>query len=131
MDYQEVIKNARENIGPYCKACPVCNGAACGSTMPGPGAKGTGKLAMRNYEKWQEIRINMDTIYGQKAISTQTELFGKTFSYPVFAGPVGAVKLHYGEKYADQEYNEILLRGCAEKGIAAFTGDGTDYNVMI
>ncbi len=131
MDYQEVIKKARGNIGPYCKACPVCNGAACGSTMPGPGAKGTGKLAMRNYEKWQEIRINMDTIYGQKAISTQTELFGKTFSYPVFAGPVGAVKLHYGEKYADQEYNEILLRGCAEKGIAAFTGDGTDYNVMI
>ena len=124
-------QNARGNIGPYCKACPVCNGAACGSTMPGPGAKGTGKLAMRNYEKWQEIRINMDTIYGQKAISTQTELFGKTFSYPVFAGPVGAVKLHYGEKYADQEYNEILLRGCAEKGIAAFTGDGTDYNVMI
>lgn len=62
MDYQEVIKNARGDIGPYCKACPVCNGAACGSTMPGPGAKGTGKLAMRNYEKWQEIRINMDTI---------------------------------------------------------------------
>lgn len=131
MDYQEVIRNARGNIGPYCKACPVCNGIACGSTMPGPGAKGTGKLAMRNYEKWQEIRINMDTICEQRPICIQTELFGKTFSYPFFAGPVGAVKLHYGEKYTDQEYNEILLRGCAEKGIAAFTGDGTDYNVMI
>ena len=97
MDYQEVIRNARGNIGPYCKACPVCNGIACGSTMPGPGAKGTGKLAMRNYEKWQEIRINMDTICEQRPICIQTELFGKTFSYPFFAGPVGAVKLHYGE----------------------------------
>lgn len=131
MDYQEVIKNARGNIGPYCKACPVCNGAACGNTMPGPGAKGIGDLAMRNYRKWQEIRINMDTICEQKELNTEVELFGKRFSYPFFAGPVGAVKLHYGEKYTDQQYNEILLKGCADSGIAAFTGDGTDYNVMI
>lgn len=131
MDYQEVIKNARGNIGPYCKACPVCNGAACGNTMPGPGAKGIGDLAMRNYRKWQEIRINMDTICEQKELNTEVELFGKRFAYPFFAGPVGAVNLHYGEKYTDQQYNEILLKGCADSGIAAFTGDGTDYNVMI
>lgn len=131
MDYQEVIKNARGNIGQYCKACPVCNGAACGNTMPGPGAKGVGDLAMRNYRKWQEIRINMDTICEQKELNTEVELFGKRFAYPFFAGPVGAVKLHYGEKYTDQQYNEILLKGCADNGIAAFTGDGTDYNVMI
>lgn len=131
MDYQEVIKNARGNIGPYCKACPVCNGAVCGNTMPGPGAKGVGDLAMRNYRKWQEIRINMDTICEQKELNTEVELFGKRFAYPFFAGPVGAVKLHYGEKYTDQQYNEILLKGCADNGIAAFTGDGTDYNVMI
>lgn len=131
MDYQEVIKNARGNIGPYCKACPVCNGAACGNTMPGPGAKGGGDLAMRNYRKWQEIRINMDTICEQKELNTEVELFGKRFAYPFFAGPVGAVNLHYGEKYTDQQYNEILLKGCADNGIAAFTGDGTDYNVMI
>ena len=131
MDYQEVIKNARGNIGPYCKACPVCNGAACGNTMPGPGAKGVGDLAMKNYRKWQEIRINMDTICEQKELNTEVELFGKRFAYPFFAGPVGAVKLHYGEKYTDQQYNEILLKGCADNGIAACTGDGTDYNVMI
>lgn len=131
MDYQEVIKKAAGCIGPYCKACPVCNGAACGNTMPGPGAKGSGTLAVRNYQKWQEVRINMDTICGQKPVDTSTELFGKKFAYPFFAGPVGAVKLHYGDKYSDQQYNEILLRGCADNGIAAFTGDGTDYNVMI
>ena len=26
MDYSEVLSHARECIGKYCKACPVCNG---------------------------------------------------------------------------------------------------------
>ena len=86
------------------------------------GQKESGDLAMRNYQKWQDIRINMDTICEQKPLNTETELFGRTFAYPFFAGPVGAVKLHYGDKYTDQEYNEILLRGCADNKIAAFTG---------
>lgn len=130
MNFQEVIKNARENIGPYCKACGTCNGRACKNTIPGPGAKGTGTVAIRNYEKWQEICINMDTICEQKPVSTEIELFGKSFQYPVFAGPVGAVKLHYGEQYTDLEYNEILVAGCNHSGIVAFTGDGTDPKVM-
>lgn len=130
MNFQEVIKNARENIGPYCKACNTCNGRVCKNTIPGPGAKGTGTVAIRNYEKWQEICINMDTICEQKPVSTEIELFGKSFKYPVFAGPVGAVKLHYGDKYTDLEYNEILVAGCNDSGIAAFTGDGTDPKVM-
>ena len=62
MDYQKVIEQARTCIGPYCKACAVCNGRACKNTMPGPGAKGIGDVAIRNFQKWQEIRINMDTI---------------------------------------------------------------------
>ena len=130
MNFQEVTEQARGNIGPYCKACNVCNGAACKNQIPGPGAKGLGKVAMRNYEKWQEICINMDTICEQKPVSTEIELFGKSFKYPVFAGPVGAVKLHYGDKYTDLEYNEILVAGCNDSGIAAFTGDGTDPKVM-
>ena len=130
MDYQKVIEQARTCIGPYCKACAVCNGRACKNTMPGPGAKGIGDVAIRNFQKWQEIRINMDTICEKKPADTTVTLFGKEFSYPFFAGPVGAVKLHYGEKYTDQEYNEILLAGCMEGGIAAFTGDGSDARVM-
>ena len=26
MTYQEVLEQARGAMGPYCKACPVCNG---------------------------------------------------------------------------------------------------------
>ena len=130
MTYQEVLQNARTCSGPHCKACPVCNGRACGSTMPGPGAKGTGTVAVRNYEGWQSIRLNMDTICENRPVDTRFTLFGQTYAMPVFAGPVGAVKLHYGDKYTDLEYNDILVSACAQAGIAAFTGDGTDPAVF-
>ncbi len=62
MNYSECIENARTRIGNYCKACPECNGRACKNQMPGPGAKGVGDTAIRNYDKWKEIRVQMDTI---------------------------------------------------------------------
>ena len=56
--------------------------------------------------------------------------FGETYQLPVFAGPVGAVNLHYGDKFNDMEYNNILVPACADAGIAAFTGDGTNPDVF-
>ena len=130
MTYQEILETARTCSGPYCKACPVCNGRACKNTMPGPGAKGSGTVAIRNYEAWQDVCLNMDTICVNGPVDTHFTLFGQTYDLPVFAGPVGAVKLHYGEKFTDQEYNDILVPACAKAGIAAFTGDGTDPGVF-
>ena len=130
MTYQEVLQAARTCSGPYCKACPVCNGRACGSTMPGPGAKGSGTVAIRNYEAWQNVCLNMDTICENGPVDTTYSFFGQSYDLPVFAGPVGAVKLHYGDKFTDMEYNEILVDACARVGIAAFTGDGTDPAVF-
>ena len=130
MNYQDVMNEAKTCMGAYCKVCPVCNGRACKNQMPGPGAKGVGDTAIRNYEKWQEIRVNMDTICENKPVDTSLELFGKTFRFPFFAGPVGAVQLHYGKKYDDMTYNEVLVRACSEAGIAAYTGDGTNPAVM-
>ena len=130
MTYSELLAAARSCSGPYCKACPVCNGRACGSTMPGPGAKGTGTVAIQNYEAWQNVFLNMDTICQGGPVDTGFNLFGQHYALPVFAGPVGAVKLHYGEKYDDQQYNDILVSACAQAGIAAFTGDGTNPAVF-
>lgn len=130
MNFQEVVENARGCIGTYCKACNECNGKACRNQIPGPGAKGVGDTAIRNYDKWKEVRIQMDTLTENKAVDTSLELFGKTFKYPFFAGPVGAVNLHYGDKYDDMAYNNILVSACADAGIAAFTGDGTNLEVM-
>ncbi|MDO5476162.1 MAG: alpha-hydroxy-acid oxidizing protein [Eubacteriales bacterium] len=130
MTYQELLNNARTCIGPHCKACPVCNGKACGATMPGPGAKGVGDTAIRNFDAWKRIRINMDTINANVQPDTTMDFFGHTMKYPFFAGPVGAVKLHYGDKLDDVAYNDILVSACADAGIAAFTGDGTNPAVM-
>jgi len=130
MTYQEILANARTCIGPYCKACPQCNGKACGAQMPGPGAKGVGDTAIRNYDAWKKIRINLDTISENVVPDTSMDFFGHTMKYPFFAGPVGAVKLHYGDKLDDVAYNDILVSACADAGIAAFTGDGTNPAVM-
>lgn len=130
MNYRELLEQARTCMGPYCKACPECNGKACGSQMPGPGAKGVGDTAVRNYDAWKKIRINMDTLHANMEPDTSFDFFGYKMKYPVFAGPVGAVNLHYGDKFNDMEYNDILVSAAADAGIAAFTGDGTNPEVM-
>lgn len=131
MNYAECLELARGKMGNYCKACPECNGRACKNQMPGPGAKGIGDTAIRNYDKWKEIRVQMDTLVEKRLIDTSLSLFGKNFQYPFFAGPVGAVNMHYGDSLNDVSYNDILVSSCAEFGIAAFTGDGMDSNVMV
>lgn len=130
MTYRELLDNARSSMGPHCRACPVCNGKACGNQVPGPGAKGAGDVAIRNYDAWQKLRINMNTIAENRTPDTGFEFFGLKMKYPIFAGPVGAVNLHYGDKLDDIAYNDILVSAAAEAGIAAFTGDGTNPEVM-
>ena len=130
MEYQEILQNARTCMGPYCKACPVCNGQACKNTIPGPGAKGSGTGFARNYQKWQELRVNLDTIGENRPADTSFDFFGHRLALPVMAAPVGAMQLHYGDKYDDLTYNRLLLAACAKAGIVAFTGDGVDPAVM-
>lgn len=130
MTYKELLESARDKIGPYCKACPVCNGRACSNQIPGPGAKGSGDVAVRNFDAWQKIRINMNTIAENKTPDTSFSFFGCQMRYPIFAGPVGAVNLHYGDQLNDISYNDILVSAAKEAGICAFTGDGTNAEVM-
>ena len=81
MNYNDVLQNARACIDTAkCKACPVCNGLACRNTIPGPGAKGVGDTAIRNYQKWQNIRVQMDTLHENKPVDMSVQLFGRKFS---------------------------------------------------
>ena len=130
MNYNEVLEKARECIGPYCKACPVCNGRACGNSMPGPGCKYPGNAAARNFDKWQEICVNMDTLCPNADVDVSFELFGHNFSAPIFAAPLGSLDMHFGPKYKDPEYNSILIKAAADYGLMAFTGDGVDPEIM-
>lgn len=131
MKVEQILQKSRENMNNLCKSCPVCNGRACRNTIPGPGAKGSGTVAIRNYDAWKNIHLVMDTICENTPVSTQTKLFGHTFRLPVFAGPVGAVSMHYGDAYVDQTYNKVLIKACKDAGIMAFTGDGMDDQIMI
>ena len=123
MTYDELLASARGNMGP-CKVCPVCNGLGCKNTIPGPGSKASGTVANRNYNAWQNVLINMDTISGVKDVDTSFELFGRKFDIPVFAAPIGVVGNHYGSLLDERTYAEAMTRGCVDAGIAAFTGDG-------
>lgn len=46
MDYQKVIEQARTCIGPYCKACAVCNRQSVQKYKPGP-------LERKESEMWR------------------------------------------------------------------------------
>ena len=130
MTYDEILKAAKQKMGNMCMACEVCNGLACRTRIPGPGAKGSGDVFHRNWKKFQEIKINLDTIYHESPLDTSVELFGRRFAFPFFAAPIGAMKLHYGDLHDDFTYNQELVPGCESAGIAAFTGDGANPAVF-
>ena len=123
MTYEEARQLARGNMG-GCHACPVCDGRGCKNAIPGPGAKGTGTVAIRNFDAWQKIYLNMDTIASDCGVDTSIEIFGEKFDLPVFTAPIGAVTNHYGDKYDEFAYDAIIARGARQAGIGAFTGDG-------
>lgn len=124
MTYQEVLKNARQIIGEKCKVCPDCNGLACRGQVPGVGGKGQGSSFIRNREKVRSTKLHLDTLVPAKEIDTSITLFGKTFRYPIFAAPIGALEMNYHPSLNDLTYNEQVIAGCIEAGIMAFTGDG-------
>lgn len=130
MNYQEVHEAANGQVGPFCKNCPVCNGKACGNTMPGPGCKFPGNTAELNYEAWQKIFVNMDTLNPNYDPDISFDLFGHKFSAPIFVAPLGALDMHYGPKYKDAEYNDIMVKAAADYGIMGLTGDGVDPEIM-
>ena len=130
MTYQDVIQNAKKNIGPHCKVCPQCNGIACRGVIPGPGGKDSGIGFIRNYEAFKQVALKMDTLHEVHNPDTKLELFGKEFELPVFAAPVGAVKMHYSDLYDDLTYSEAIMEGSKNAGSIGFTGDGVDETVF-
>lgn len=130
MNYSELAAAARGNIGPYCKACPVCDGRGCRGVIPGPGAKGTGVVAIRNHEAWEGLLLNMDTLHESFEARPDVTVLGRQLSLPVMVGPVGDVNRHYGDRYDTVGYNGCVLRAAADEGTLALTGDGMDPSIM-
>jgi len=124
MDYKKVLDNARSVIGKKCNVCRECNGIACSGRIPGPGGKGSGSGFTRSFEKLNEIRLNMDTVYEFKETDTTLELFAKSFSLPVFAAPIGGLEQHYSDILNDEEYSYAIVAGCKNAGTAGLIADG-------
>ena len=122
MTYPEVLENARKTIS-NCKVCPVCNGLACGNTMPGPGSKAPGNGAHDNWRAWQDIRINMDVFCADVPVSTETELFGAQLSLPLLTGPIGALT-QYSPTDVTIPFNDGVMEACAAFGAVNTFGDG-------
>ena len=126
LTWNEMCAAARPLVGENCKACPVCDGRGCKNSIPGPGAKGSGDGAVRNYDAWRSVRVNMDTLCGAGDADTSCSLFGRTWSMPLFVGPVGDVNRHYGPTIDTLAYNRMSLAAACAEGVAAFTGDGVN-----
>ena len=124
MEYKEVLQKAKSLIGSRCRVCRECNGIVCRGEIPGMGGKGSGSSFIRNFDKLDEIKLNLDTIYEFKEVDTTVELFGKSFSFPVFAAPIGGLIQQYGDALNDEEYSYAIVAGCKNAGTAGFTGDG-------
>ena len=129
MNYSEVLKSARQNIGPKCKACPVCNGIACGNTLPGPGSKGPGNGANDNYNAWHKIKLNMDVIAPNVEIDTSAEFFGKKLNLPLFSAPIGSIRLQYNPTDDIRDFNEKCLAACESRGTMHFYSSGLEESV--
>lgn len=129
MTYAELAEAARGKMG-ICKACPVCDGRGCLGKIPGPGAKGSGLVAERNYAAWRDVRLLMDTIHETFVADTSTTVFGRRLALPVMVAPLGDVNRHYGPAYDQAGYNDVILHAASEAGTIAWTGDGLAASIF-
>ena len=130
MDYNEVLQRARARMAPRCKVRPDCFGLCCGNTMPGPGSKAPGNGANDNWRAWRRWCLNMDTIAPNTPVDTSLELFGRTFSLPVIAAPIGSLRAQFNPEDDIRDYNACCIAAAAQTGIAASFGDGLDARVF-
>lgn len=123
LTWKEVCDVARRDML-TCKVCRECNGEACRGVMPGPGGKGTGVGFVRSYQKLQEIKLHLDTIYEYGEIDMSFVFFGKKFAAPFFVAPLAGSQNQYGPKYQSVEFGRTLLRSTSQEGGLTFLPDG-------
>ncbi|EEA85185.1 alpha-hydroxy-acid oxidizing protein [Peptacetobacter hiranonis] len=123
MDYNEMLKNAREKLNGSCKVCKACNGVACAGEVPGMGGKGSGQAFIENVRALERVKLNMRVIHNAADPDTSIELFGKKMDAPIFAAPITGTTLNMGGQLTEREYIEPVVEGCANAGIYAMVGD--------
>lgn len=123
MNYNDVLKKAKENLNGSCRVCPVCDGKACRGEVPGMGGKGTGSSFMENVTALTSYKLNMRVVSDVQDPDTSVTMFGKEMDIPVFAAPVSGTTLNMGGKFTEQEYISWVINGCHKAGIYPMVGD--------
>lgn len=125
MLYSEVLERAREVLSPKCRVCPICDGRACTGRVPGPGGKGSGATARRNYDYLAEhVKLRQRVVRGPYTPDCSTTWLGRTWSMPVFAAPIGMVAMNFSDALDEEGYAEAVVAGMEQAGSLAFTGGG-------
>lgn len=122
MTWNEVLDHARSSIL-NCKACPECNGLACGNTLPGPGSKSPGNGANDNWRAWKRLKLNFDTFVPDGPVDTTLQLFGREYTLPLLTGPIGSMT-QYSKTDVTVTFNDGVMQGTAETGTIDCFGDG-------
>lgn len=126
MTYTEILEQARKALAPRCKVCPVCNGRACAGVMPGPGGKGTGATAQRNFSYLAEhVKVEQRVLRAPFETDCTLELAGRNFATPIFAAPIGLIEGNYASHLNERTYGEAVVCGTQQAGGIAFTGGGS------
>lgn len=121
---KEIRETAKERMKGFCRVCPVCDGRACASGVPGMGGIGTGESFKANSEALSQIRLNMRLIHDVTEPDTGITTLGIPLALPVMAAPIGGVAYNMGGAVTEAEYAAAIVAGCHEKGIMGCTGDG-------
>lgn len=124
MRYEDILEKAKSTMQ-SCNVCPVCNGIACAGRVPGPGGKGSGSTAVRNYSWWRDhVKIHLDVVKEPFDPDTSTKIFGMELTMPVMAAPIGMVGPNFSHSMDEYTYAHAVAAGAAEAGTIAFTGGG-------
>ena len=120
------MEQARAALSPRCTVCPVCNGRACAGRIPGPGGKGTGATAQRNFSYLAEhVKVEQRVLRAPFETDCTLELAGKQFATPIFAAPIGLIEGNYASHLTERTYAEAVVTGTQQAGSVAFTGGGS------
>ena len=111
----------------FCKVCCVCNGINCASSVPGMGGLKDGSLFKKNIESFNRIKIiekkPVKNIRKEK-INLSCEMFGQTFSAPVFCAPITGAVTNLGGCIAEWDLGIEIAEGALLSNVLPFFGDG-------
>ncbi len=124
LSWEEIKHKARERFNRACFVCKVCNGVECRGLVPGFGGIGNGNAFIRNVKDINNITIITRTIHSVKNPDTSTAILGVDLDIPLFAAPMTGCDINMGGEISEIEYDRILMEGCRDSGVLAFTGDG-------